>query len=86
MSTQIEYHQMNVHLKILGFETLDAIPDYWSLQDYHALLERCEIDDYAQMSFSEAEEMLFMALSDMEADEIIRLTASRDEPLTLGPK
>ncbi|MGJ8652527.1 MAG: hypothetical protein ACSHX8_04590 [Opitutaceae bacterium] len=64
---------MNVHLKILGFETIDAIPDYWSLQDYHALLERCEIDDYAQMSFSEAEEMLFMALTDMEADEAAKI-------------
>lgn len=64
---------MNVHLKILGFETLDAIPDYWSLQDYHALLERCEIDDYAQMSFAEAEAMLFMALTDMDANEAAKI-------------
>ncbi|MGJ8649451.1 MAG: hypothetical protein ACSHX4_03745 [Opitutaceae bacterium] len=64
---------MNVHLKILGFETLDAIPDCWSLQDYQALLERCEIDDYAQLSFSEAEEMLFMALADLEADEAAKI-------------
>lgn len=64
---------MHVHLKILGFETLDAIPDFWTLEDYHTLLERCEIEDSAEMSFSEAEEMLFMALSDMDAEDAARI-------------
>lgn len=64
---------MNVHLKIQAFETLDSIPDYWNLQDYQALLERCEIDDYQQMSFAEAEAMLFMALTDKDADEAARI-------------
>lgn len=64
---------MNVHLKILGFETLDAIPNYWNLQDYHALLQRCDIDDYQQMALPEAEEMLFMALTDREPDEAAKI-------------
>ncbi|HAV14520.1 MAG TPA: hypothetical protein DCX06_13670 [Opitutae bacterium] len=64
---------MNVHLKIQSFETLDSIPDFWTLRDYHAILERCDIDDFAQMSFPEAEEMLFMALTDMEPDEAAKI-------------
>lgn len=64
---------MNVHLKIKGFETLDSIPDSWSLEDYRALLERCEVDDTKQLSLVEAEEMLFMALTDMDADEAARI-------------
>lgn len=64
---------MNVHLKILGFETLDSIPEYWTLQDYQALLQLCDIEDYEQMSLSEAEEMLFMALTDMEPDDAAKI-------------
>ena len=68
---------MNVHLNILGFQTLDAIPDYWSLQDYHALLQRCEVDDFAQMSFSDAE---VQALEDHEYTAITsRYWIERDE-------
>ena len=64
---------MHLHIKIQEFETLDSIPDYWSLQDYQALLQRCDIDDGPQMTLAEAEDMLFMALTDMEPDEAAKI-------------
>lgn len=64
---------MHVTLKILGFETIESIPDYWSLEDYKALLQRCDIDDFEPSSLVEAEEMLFMALTDMEPDKAAKI-------------
>ena len=64
---------MNVHLKILDFQTTDKIVDYWKLEDYHALLEVLDVDDFKAMSFAEAEEMLFMALTDKAPEDAAEL-------------
>lgn len=43
---------MNIHLKIQDFETLDSIPDYWSLQDYSILTSRywLEREDFSALA------------------------------------
>lgn len=64
---------MHFHLKIREIESLHAIPDYWSLQDYRALLQLCDIEDGEQMAFGDAEDMLFMALTDREPDEAAKI-------------
>jgi len=64
---------IHLHLKIQEIETLDSIPDYWSLQDYQALLQRCDIEGGEQMTMAEAEDMLYMALTDKEPDEAAKI-------------
>jgi len=64
---------MHLHIKIQEIETLDLIPDYWSLQDYQVLLQRCDIEGSEQMALAEAEEMLFMVLTDKEPDEAAKI-------------
>ena len=60
---------MNIRLKILSFQTTDAIADTWKLGDYQTLLERLDVDGFESMTFTEAEEMLFMALTDKKPED-----------------
>jgi hypothetical protein len=77
---------MKIHIQIEAIETLDSISGYWQLIDYQALLECCDVEDFAQMSLTEAEEMLFMALTDREPEEAAKvlLTYKFSEKLRAG--
>ena len=45
------------------------MPDTWTEPKYHALLDALEIDDTAGMTGSDLEEMLLMALQDLDPEE-----------------
>lgn len=54
---------------VTGLETVRDMPDTWSEAEYHALLDALEVDGTADLGGSDLEEMLLMALQDLDAED-----------------
>jgi hypothetical protein len=64
---------MKFELKVIKVSTINEIDDYWSKEDYIALLEEFNYPDGKNAEPSELEELLEMAMSDFEPDEAAAL-------------
>lgn len=60
---------MKFELSVQSVKTIRSLPDYWTEQDYRNLLEAFELDGFENADASELQDLLFMAISDLEPDE-----------------
>lgn len=60
---------MKFNIKINSAETIDAVPGYWSSQDYINLLEKFNYPDGENAAKDNLEELLLMAITDYEPNE-----------------
>ena len=70
---------------VTGLETVRDMPDSWSEAEYHALLDALEVDGTADLSGSDLEEMLLMALQDLDAADAV-LAVKIGDALTRGAR
>ena len=77
---------MNYKVSLNNIKTTDNISGFWTITDFKNLLEACEIDDIEDLSESDVKEVLFMALTELEAEEAaaILLTYKFSERLNKG--
>lgn len=54
---------------VTGLDTIRDMPDTWSEPEYHALLDALEVDGTTEMTGSDLEDMLLMALQDLDPEE-----------------
>ncbi len=71
---------------VTNIETLEEVPNYWTNQDYIELLKLFNFPDAETIKAENLREMLFMAISDEEANEAakILLTYKLSEDLNEG--
>ena len=71
---------------VTNIETLEEVPNYWTNQDYIELLKLFNFPDAETVKTENLREMLFMAISDEEANEAakILLTYKLSEDLNEG--
>lgn len=58
---------------VTNIETLEEVPNYWTNQDYIALLKLFNFPDAETLKPENLREMLFMAISDEEANEAAKI-------------
>ncbi len=54
---------------VTGLETIRDMPDIWSEAEYHGLLDALEVDGTAELTGSDLEDMLLMALQDLDPED-----------------
>lgn len=54
---------------VTGLDVIRDMPDTWSEAEFHALLDALEIDDTAGLTGSDLEDMLLMALQDLDPED-----------------
>ena len=60
---------MKFQVSIENIQTVDEIPNYWSIEDYVNLLDLFGFPDAQSKNETELRELLFMAISDYEPSE-----------------
>ena len=64
---------MKVKVTIEEIKSIDEVPGYWKTEDFEALLKAFDFSDVDTLDPSEYREMLYMAISDFEADEAAKI-------------
>ena len=64
---------MKVKIEIKSIYSIDEIPNYWTNEDYIALLDAFGFDDGKSVKPENLQEMLFMAIGDFEANEAAQI-------------
>jgi hypothetical protein len=64
---------MKLNIEIKSIYTIDEIPNYWTNQDYIALLENFGFADGKTMAPENLQEMLYMAIGDFEPNEAAQI-------------
>lgn len=64
---------MKVIVEIKSIYSIDEIPNYWTNEDYIALLDAFGFDDGTSIKPENLQEMLFMAIGDFEANEAAQI-------------
>ena len=64
---------MKVNIEIKSIYAIDEIPNYWTTQDYIALLDAFGFEDGKSLSPESLLEMLQMAISDFEPNEAAKI-------------
>lgn len=77
---------MKVNVEIKSIYSIDELPNYWTNEDYIALLDAFGFDDGKSVKPENLQEMLFMAIGDFEANEAaqIVLTYKLSNDLNVG--
>jgi hypothetical protein len=60
---------MKYAIKIHKISTVNALPDYWNIDDFKQLLEKFGFADAESTDIKELQELLFMAIADYETNE-----------------
>ena len=60
---------MKYAIKIHKISTVNALPDYWNIDDFKQLLEKFGFADAESTDLKELQELLFMAIADYETNE-----------------
>ena len=60
---------MKYDIKIHKISTVNALPDYWNIDDFKQLLEKFGFADAESTDIKELQELLFMAIADYETNE-----------------
>lgn len=73
---------------VTGLDEIRDMPETWSEADYHALLDALEIDGTADLTGSDLEDMLLMALQDLDPEDAADaiLAAKLGDSLTRGAR
>ncbi|MFD1552506.1 hypothetical protein DNU06_14470 [Putridiphycobacter roseus] len=64
---------MNYTVSLNSIKTTDNISGFWTTTDYKNLLEACEIDDMDGLSDNDIQEVLFMALTELDTVEAAKI-------------
>lgn len=64
---------MKVNVEIKSIYSIDEIPNYWTNEDYIALLDAFGFDDGKSVKPENLQEMLFMAIGDFEPNEAAQI-------------
>ncbi|WP_395054462.1 hypothetical protein [Flavobacterium sp.] len=64
---------MKLNIEIKSIYSIDEINNYWSNEDYIALLEAFGFDDGKSINPENLQEMLFMAISDFEPNKAAQI-------------
>jgi hypothetical protein len=64
---------MKVNIEIKSIYSIDEIPNYWTNEDYIALLDAFGFEDGKSIKPENLQEMLFMAIGDFEANEAAQI-------------
>lgn len=64
---------MKVNVEIKSIYSIDEIPNYWTNEDYIALLDAFGFEDGKSIKPENLQEMLFMAIGDFEANEAAQI-------------
>lgn len=77
---------MKFHIKVNSAKTIEEIENYWSNEDYSKLLELFSFPDANTIKPENLREMLFMAITDFEPNEVATtvLTYKLSESLNEG--
>lgn len=67
---------MKANIEIKSIYSIDEIPNYWTNEDYIALLDAFGFDDGKSVKPENLQEMLFMAIGDFEANEAAQIVLS----------
>ncbi len=67
---------MKVNIEIKSIYSIDEIPNYWSNEDYIALLEAFGFDDGKSINPENLQEMLLMAIADVEPNKAAQIVLS----------
>jgi len=77
---------MIIQVKFLSIKTVNELDGYWTNDDFNQLLDKMEFPDTDKIKPEDLKEMLYMAITDFEANEAaeIILTYKLGELLTAG--